>query len=137
MRRLRQIDWPLVLGLGCLALVHPLLNITGLINVVGRPQGPWLVTALVSAVWVATVVLNRVSEPVATLALTGLAAGLAVLVVSALLAPAFVPGPGGLLANPIVVVAVLGANTLWGILAGLVAAGLRRGLGAGERKEER
>lgn len=133
MQRLRQIDWPLVMGLGCLALVHPLLNVTGLMEIFGRPLGPWLITALVSAIWVATVVLSRVREPLATLVLTGLTAGLAVLVVSALLAPAVIAGPGGLLANPIAVIAVLGANTLWGTLAGLVAAGLRRRLGAGGR----
>lgn len=137
MQRMRRIDWPLVIGMGCLALVHPLLNITGLMDVLGRPLGPWLVTALVSAVWVATVVLGRVRDPLATLALTGLTAGLAVLVVSAVLAPAFIPRPGGLLASPITVVAVLGTNTLWGTLAGLAAAGVRRGLGAGGRKEGR
>jgi hypothetical protein len=137
MQKLRQIDWPLVVGLGCLALIHPLLNISGLMDVLGRPRGPWLVTALVSIIWVATVVLSRVREPLATLALTGLAAGLAVLAVSALLAPAFRGWPGKLLANPIAVVAVLATNTLWGALAGLVAAGLRRGQGvSGQRGEQ-
>jgi hypothetical protein len=57
-------------------------------ELLGRPAGPWLITALVSAVWVATVALARVRKPLATLALTGLAAGLAVLVVDAFLTPA-------------------------------------------------
>lgn len=129
MEQLRRYDWSLIVGLGCLALVHPLLNITGLMEHLGRPAGPWLVTALVSAIWVATVVLGRVYAPLVTLALTGLSAGLAVLAVSALLAPALTGWPSPVMLNPIAVVAVLATNTLWGTLAGFVTVALRRALG--------
>jgi hypothetical protein len=137
MEKLRRFDWLLIVGLGCLALVHPLLNISGLMNALGRPFGPLLVTALVAIIWVATVVLSRVREPLMTLTLTGLAAGLAVLAISALVAPALTGSPGALLAHPIAIVAVLATNTLWGALAGLVAAGLRRALDASGQQEER
>jgi hypothetical protein len=137
MQKLRQFDWLLIVGLGCLALVHPLLNISGLMDAIGRPLGPLLVTALVGAIWVATVVLSRVPAPLTTLALTGLAAGLAVLAISALVAPAFPGSPGPWIAHPIAVIAVLATNTLWGTLAGLVAAGLRRALGASGQAGER
>jgi hypothetical protein len=133
MEKLRQFDWSLIVGLGSLALVHPLLNVTGLIEFLGRPFGPLLVTATVSAIWVATVVLSRVREPLATLALTGVAAGLAVIVISALLAPALGGGAAGLFASPIGVVAVLVVNTLWGTLAGLLALALGRALRASGR----
>lgn len=136
MEKLRHYDWSLIVGLGCLALVHPLLNITGFMNTLGRPAGPWLVTALISTIWVATVVLSRVREPLATLALTGLTAGLAVLAVSALLTPTFTAWPGGLLVNPIAVVGVLAINTLWGILAGMVAGILQWALRASDKKGE-
>ncbi|NTU78784.1 MAG: hypothetical protein HGA45_05175 [Chloroflexales bacterium] len=129
MQKLHHYDWSLIVGLGCLALVHPLLSITGLMERLGRPIGPWLVTALVSAVWVATVVLGRVRAPLATLVLTGLAAGLAVLMVGALLAPASTGWPDRLMLNPIVIAAVLASNTLWGALAGLAAVALRWALG--------
>lgn len=129
MEKLRRYDWSLIAGLGCLALVHPLLSITGLMELLGRPVGPWLVTALISAIWVATAVLGRIDAPLATLALAGLAAGLAALVVDALLAPALAGWPSQVRLNPIAAVAVLATNTLWGALAGLAAAALRRALG--------
>jgi hypothetical protein len=129
MEKLRHYDWALIAGLGCLALVHPLLNSTGLMEHLGRPGGPWLITALVAAIWVAVVVLGRVDAPLATLALTGLSAGLAVSAVNALLAPALTGRPSALMLQPIAVVAVLATNTLWGTLAGLVAVALRRALG--------
>lgn len=122
-------DWSLMIGLGCLVLIHPLLNLSGLMSLLGRPLGPWLVTAVISAIWVATVVLSRVRAPLATLALTGLISGLAVLAVSALLAPVLTSWPSSLMRNPIAVMAVLAANTLWGTIAGLVAVVLRRALG--------
>lgn len=129
MEKLRHYDWSLIVGLGCLALIHPLLNSTGLMERLSRPVGPLLVTALVSAIWVATVVLAGVRAPLTTLALTGLAAGLAVLAVGALLAPALTGWPSGLMRNPIAVIAVLALNTLWGTLAGFVALALQRALG--------
>lgn len=136
MHKIHDMDWLLIGGLGCLALLHPLLNLTGLIDVLGRPLGPWLVTAVISAVWIVTVVLGHVRRPLMTLMFTGLAAGVVVLVAIALVGPAFRGGSGGLLATPIVVVAVLATNTLWGTLAGLVAAGLRRGLRTSRQQEE-
>jgi hypothetical protein len=135
MEKLHHYDWSLIVGLGCLALIHPLLNITGLMERFGRPVGPWLVTGLVSAIWVATVVLGRVRAPLATLALTGLAAGLAALAVGALLTPAVTGWPPGLMRNPIAVTAVLAINTLWGTLAGLVALALQRALGLGSSSQ--
>jgi hypothetical protein len=134
MKQLRHYDWSLIAELGCLALVHPLLNITGLMELLGRPAGPWLVTALVSAIWVATVVLGRVHAPLATLTLTGLAAGLAVLAVSALVTPALTGWPSPVILNPIAVIAVLATNTLWGALAGFVAVALRQALGGNRSK---
>jgi hypothetical protein len=135
MEKLRHYDWSLIVGLGCLALIHPLLNITGLMERFGGPIGPLLVTALVSASWVATVVLGGVRAPLTTLALTGLAAGLAALAVGALLAPALTGWPPGLMLNPIAVTAVLAINTLWGTLAGFVALALQRALGLDSSKQ--
>jgi hypothetical protein len=137
MEKLRHYDWSLIVGLACLALVHPLLNVSGVIDALGRPFGPRLVTALISAIWVATVVLSRVREPLATLIFTGLAAGLAVLAVGALLAPALTGWPSRLMLNPIAIIAVLATNTLWGTLSGLVALALRRALGLDSSNQNR
>ena len=120
MNKLDQLHWPLILGLGALALVRPLLNIVGLMDGLGRPFGPLLVTALLSLAWLVIVVLNRVRYPLLTLVCTGAAYGVFALILSAIASPLLHGEFMGPLTNPLAAISVLVTNAIWGSLVGLV-----------------
>ena len=126
MNRLAQVQWPFVVGLGAVALIRPLLNITGLMELLGRPGGPIVVTLLISAVWLAVVVGAGLRAPLLTLVLAGIAYGVFSIVLSAVLSPILAGELAGPLTNPAAVVAVLITNALWGAIVGLLAIGVRR-----------
>ena len=88
MNNLNRLQWPLIIGMAALALIRPFLSITGLMDSLGRPTGPLLVTALLSVVWVAIAAFGSVRQPVLTLTFTGLAYGVFAIVISAILSPA-------------------------------------------------
>lgn len=120
-----RVSWPLVLGLGAIALVRPLGRTTGVTDALGTPAGALLLTLLVTAAWVAIVGLGRVPRPVLTLTLAGLAYGVYVVPLSAVLSVALtgtLQGPG---AVPFAVAPVLATNALWGAVAGLLALAVR------------
>ncbi|MBE2998126.1 hypothetical protein IDM40_05310 [Nocardiopsis sp. HNM0947] len=117
------LPWALVLGLGALALVRPLLSIVGVTEAVGGAIVQPLVTVLITAVWVGTVVAVREPRPVATLVLTGLTYALASVVLSAVLSPVLSGELQGPLANPVALVPMAATNALWGLVAGLIALG--------------
>ena len=114
-------NWLLVLGLGAVALVRPLARITGATDSLGTPTGPLLLTGLVTLVWVGVVGLGRVPRPVLTLVLAGLAYGIYIIPLSAVLSTALTGTLQGPVATPIAVVPILITNALWGLLAGLLA----------------
>ncbi|HEU4324230.1 MAG TPA: hypothetical protein VFS21_13850 [Roseiflexaceae bacterium] len=118
---LNQLPWPLILRLGALALIRPLLSITGLMDQLGRPLGPLLVTALISVLWVAIVVLVRAPRPLPTLVFSGVAYGVFAIALSAALSPLLRGELMGPVTNPFAVVAVLITNAVWGLFAGLAA----------------
>jgi hypothetical protein len=126
MDRLEQLHWGLITGLGALALIRPLLNIVGLMDGLGRPFGPLLVTALISLAWLVMVVLSRVRRPFATLVWSGIAYAVFAIVLSAILSPLLHGELLGPLTNPFAFVAVLITNALWGGAVGLLALGLQR-----------
>lgn len=116
-------NWPLIVLLGVFALVRPILNITGGMDLLGRPVGPVLVTVLVSVVWIAVVVWRRSPRPVLTLTCAGLVYAVLAVVLSAVLSPVLDGELRGPLATPggIGVVMVLLVNAGWGAVAGVVA----------------
>ncbi|WP_440896061.1 hypothetical protein ACS127_16240 [Amphibacillus sp. Q70] len=62
-----QIDKKLMLNLAVLALVSPLMKITGWIHVFGNEAvGSIAMTALVSIVWIVIIVKKDVAHPVQT-----------------------------------------------------------------------
>ncbi|QBI54988.1 hypothetical protein [Streptomonospora litoralis] len=131
---IRRLQWPLVLGLGALALVRPLLNI-----VTDQVEGvdvaaPVLATVAVSLVWIAVVGLFRVDQPVLTLVCAGLAYAVLAMLLSGLLSVALDGELQGPLASPIAIVPVLLTNAVWGALAGLLALLLQRLRGGARRK---
>lgn len=121
MNKLNQLHWPLIIGMGALALIRPFINLTGLMDRLGRPFGPLLVTALISLAWLVIVVTSRVRRPVLTLVCTGLAYGVFAIVLSAILSPILRGELMGPLTNPFALVSVLITNAIWGGAVGLVA----------------
>src|ERR1041384_4713232 len=101
MNKLDQLHWPLIIGLGALALIRPFLNIVGLMDGLGRPFGPLLVTLLISIVWLVIVSLNRVRQPLLTLISAGLAYGVFAILISAMLSPLLTGEFSGPLTSPV------------------------------------
>lgn len=127
--RRSQINWALVLGLGALALIRPLARINGLADAIGSPAGPVLLTVLVTLVWVAIVGLGGVARPVLTLTLTGLAYGLYVIPLSAVLSIVLEGTLAGPVAMPLAIIPLLLINAAWGALAGVLALGVQAATG--------
>lgn len=126
MSRLRNLRWPLVLGLGALGLVRPVLNITGVADALGKPLTPVLMTVAISLVWIAAAGLTRVPDPLLTLVFAGIAYGVFAIVVSAILSPILLGELQGPVVNPVAIFGVLAVNALWGLITGLLALGIRR-----------
>ncbi|MBB3663139.1 hypothetical protein FB384_002043 [Prauserella sediminis] len=124
--RLAQLSWPLIIALGVFALIRPLFSITGLMDELGKPVTPILMTVGISVVWLAAVLLGRAREPVLTLVCVGLVYGSAAIVLSAILSPMLHGQLEGPLATPggIGVVMTLLVNAAWGGAVGLLAAGI-------------
>ena len=127
MERLKNLHWPLVLGLGALALVRPLIRI--IIDPTGMADAPALavtVSLLISVVWIAVVGWTNVAHPVLTLVCAGLVYGAASIVLSAVLSPIMTGELRGPLAMPFTIVPVLLTNAIWGLVTGLLALLVRR-----------
>lgn len=123
MNEIKNLQWPLVLGLGALALLRPLLNIVGVADQVGGPFVPLLATLVISVVWIAAVGLSRIAQPVLTLVFAGLVYGALSIVLSAILSPLLTGELQGPLATPagFGIVAVLIVNAIWGAITGVLA----------------
>lgn len=117
----RDLNWPLVLGLAALALVRPLFSIVGLSDALGKPATPLLLTAAVTLAWVLTVGLSEVRRPVATLVAAGLAYAVGVIVLSAVLSPILSGELQGPLAMPLAIIPLFVTNAIWGLIAGAMA----------------
>jgi hypothetical protein len=113
------VSWPLVLGLGSLALLSPLVELTGLADAIGQPSTVLLLLAVVALIWIGCVGLARVPRPVITLTLAGAAYG----ALTAVLGVVFGTDPravGGA-AAVVAVLFELGLSTMLGCLGGLIA----------------
>ena len=117
------VSWPVVLGLGALALLFPLAELTGVPAALGEAPTALLLLGLVAVVWIGGIGLGRVPRPVLTAVLAGVAFG-AILVVLSL---ALGTGPdvdGTLLVG--VAAFEIGRSAVLGALAGLLAAAVQR-----------
>lgn len=126
MDSIKNLNWPLVLGLGALGLVRPALNITGVAEDLGKPWTPILVTIGISLLWIAVVGLTRVAQPLRTLVFAGTAYGAFAIIASGILSPILLGELHGPLANPVAIVGVVAVNAFWGLITGLLALGVRR-----------
>jgi hypothetical protein len=124
---LKNLHWPLVLGLGALALVRPLVRIV--IDPTGMADAPTVaitISILISLVWIAVVGWTNVAHPVLTLVCAGVVYGVLSIVLSAVLSPILSGQLRGPLATPFTIIPVLLTNTVWGLVAGLIALLVRR-----------
>ncbi|WP_448620543.1 hypothetical protein [Geodermatophilus sp. URMC 65] len=114
------VSWPVVLGLGALALLFPVAELTGASDALGAVPTALLVLGLVAAVWIGGVGLLRVPRPVLTLTLAGAVSGVVLVVLSVALGTR--PGGGGLavLVGAFEVVRSTVLGTLAGVLAAVV-----------------
>ena len=130
MNSLKQLHWPLIVGMGALALIRPFMNITGLMESLGRPFGPIFLTVVISVVWLAIVVLAKVPKPLLTLVFTGISYGVFAIIISAILSPILTGELAGPFARPLIlpfaVVSILVTNALWGLIVGLVAQAIQQ-----------
>ncbi|MGP9538028.1 hypothetical protein ACT3SP_08450 [Brachybacterium sp. AOP43-C2-M15] len=121
------LSWPLILGLGLLALARPISNtVLDQLGLDLGPMMPLLWTAVITVVWVAAVGLTRTARPVLTLTLTGIAYAVCAMILSGVLSPLLLGHLAGPLANPIAIVPILATNALWGVIAGLLALAVQR-----------
>lgn len=112
-----------ILTLGLLPLTVMVSRHMGLYEALGQPTAPLLMVALVTLVWVGVVGGARLPHPVATLTLTGLAAGVYITLVEASVLLSQREESAFLLIGFGFVAAI---QTAWGFVAGLMAAGVQR-----------
>lgn len=124
--RTGRLSWSLVVGLGGLALLWPLAQLTGVPDAIGRPTTVLLNVVVVATVWVGGVGLSRV-PPVLTLTLAGAVYGtvLAIVSLSLRLRPAGAEAALVLLGAGFEIV----RSTLLGAVAGVLALGVQRLVG--------
>ena len=121
--RPEEVSWPVALGLGSLALLLPLADLTGFRDALGSAPSALLLFGVVIATWISVVAFGRVPRPVLTLTLAGSVFGGLLVILSVSLRT--LPDVDGRLL-------VLGAvmeiarSTGLGALTGLIAAALQR-----------
>jgi hypothetical protein len=120
------VQWPLVFGLGSMALLWPLTALTG-IGGTGAPRALAIV-GLTVLVWIGVVGLGRVARPVLTLTLTGLVFGLIAIATSLVFGGVGLPGED---AAAWTVIPALAMDAFWGFVAGLIALGVQKARGEG------
>lgn len=121
MNKLKQLHWPLIIGLGALALVRPVMSITGLLDFLGRPLAPIAVTLAISLLWLVIVIGARIRRPLLTLVCVGVTYGVFAILLSAILSPLLTGALTGPSTTMAATIAVLITNAIWGGIIGVVA----------------
>lgn len=116
------VSWPLVAGLGGLALLWPLAELTGMVDALGVSTAWLLVGGTVMVVWVGGVGLGRVPRPVLTLALAGVVYGLVIVALVLVLGLERI----GVASTAVGVAVELIRSTVQGVVAGLLAGFVQR-----------
>ncbi|GIO19482.1 hypothetical protein J18TS1_25820 [Oceanobacillus oncorhynchi subsp. incaldanensis] len=112
----------LILGLGALALIRPLMKITGWIHIFGSEAvGSIVMTLLISIAWILIVIKKRVSNPIRVLVLAGVSYAAFAIILSGILSPILDGSLQGPLTNPIAFVSVFITNIIWGLVLGVIA----------------
>jgi len=130
MNKIKPLQWPLILGLGALALIRPLVSIVeSQLGVTDPPAVPIIITVVISAIWIAVVGLSKTPRPVLTLLLVGLTYAVLAIILSGILSPILTGELQGPLAQPFAIIPVLLTNAIWGLIAGGLALLLQRARG--------
>lgn len=130
MRVIMRLHWPLILGLGALAMIHPLLATIGsILGSKGNPALSIMLSLMISAAWIGVVGLTRVRRPVLTLVFAGLSYAVFSTVFSGMVSPLASGRLQGPLALPPTIIGVLISNAIWGAITGLLALALQRARG--------
>lgn len=116
----------LILGLGAIALIRPMLKITGIIHLVGEQFGSILMTVLISLVWLFTVVNKNSQYPVRILIFSGITYAVFAIILSGILSPIINGELQGPLTNPLALISVFVTNSIWGLTIGVIALGIRK-----------
>lgn len=119
-------NYALIFGLGALALIRPIMKITGVMDLIGQQFGSILMTVLISLAWLVIVLAKRVPNPVIVLVGAGLSYGLFAILLSGVLSPILNGELQGPLTNPLAIISVFATNAIWGLLIGAIATLLRR-----------
>lgn len=118
-----RLDWATVLGFATMALLWPVLDLTGVLAVLHPVAGVALAVGLPGVAWVLGAAYGGVPRPLLTLTLAGALAGIILVVWS------YSRGAWPEL-SPVRILAGVGIelarSTVLGALAGLLASGLRR-----------
>lgn len=124
---IKQLPWKIIIILALVQFIRPTLSTIGAFD--NFRAGPLLVTAVVTAVWIA-VAVARVREPVKVLAVAGAVYAAASVLVAAFLQTFFTWSPEATVPVPLLLTVGLVAsaiyNAAWGALLGLAATGIRR-----------
>ncbi|WP_026819061.1 hypothetical protein [Arthrobacter castelli] len=126
METIKHLHWPLILGLGAIALVRPLANIMNISDYFSKGTVALTLTAAISLAWILIVGLSRVSHPVLVLVFSGLAYAVYSTLLSGVLSPILNGELQGPLATPIAIPAILIVNAVWGAVAGVLALVVQR-----------
>lgn len=116
----------LIIGLGALALVRPVMKMTGVMDLIGQQFGSILMTILISLAWLVVVWAKRVTHPVAILVAAGLSYALFAILLSGIASPIIDGKLQGPLTNPLALVSVFLTNAIWGLLVGFIAKAFNR-----------
>ncbi|MNI47597.1 hypothetical protein D3C73_1021270 [compost metagenome] len=116
----------LIIGLGALALVRPVMKMTGVMDLIGQQFGSILMTILISLAWLVIVWAKRVTHPVAILVGAGLSYALFAILLSGIASPIIDGKLQGPLTNPLALVSVFVTNAIWGFLVGFIAKAFNR-----------
>lgn len=117
----------LIIGLGALALVRPVMKMTGVMDLIGQQFGSILMTVLISLVWLVIVLVKRITHPVAILVGAGLSYALFAILLSGIASPILTGKLQGPLTNPFAIVSVFVTNAVWGFIVGIIAKAFSRG----------
>lgn len=122
-----KLSLPLIVGLGAIAMIRPIMKMTGLMDLIGQQFGSILMTVLISLAWLIIVIMKKVTDPVRTLVLAGVAYALFAIIVSGVMSPILTGHLQGPLTNPFAFVSVFITNAIWGLIVGVIAQGIRKG----------
>ncbi|WP_433939976.1 hypothetical protein [Paenibacillus lautus] len=115
-----------ILGLGALALVRPIMKMTGIMDLIGQQFGSILMTILISLAWLVIVLIKKPASPVVILIFAGMSYALYAVILSGLISPLLDGKLQGPLTNPFALVSVFAINAIWGFVVGFIAKTLRR-----------